>query len=145
MSTTVFAGDARTDASLFAVARRVTPSEIGSTQLAGALESGLWNSNRTAVAISIAQPKASVVLVFVRQEQGTFLPVDVSRVEAGLFGMLGRPRADYDRFETTPVEWVIRTDGRFLVRMRTRAWRGGQRYTVSDLLLIGADGTVFWR
>ena len=61
------------------------------------------------------------------------------------------PQTDEDgntymkRFETTPVAWLHRDDGLLGVSMRTRAWRSGQRYTVSEPLLIRPDGTVLWR
>lgn len=139
------AGEPRIDTTLLAAAQKAMPREIATNQLMQALESGLWNSNRTAVAVSILQPSASVVLVFLRQTNGTYLAADASGVESGNFGKLGRPRTDYERFETTPVEWLHREDGRFVVRMRTRAWRSGQRYTVSEPLHIRADGTVLYR
>lgn len=133
------------EAALFSAARKAVPGEIATDQLITALDAGLWNSNRTAVAVSTAKPEASVVFVFLRQTDGTYLPADASGVEDGNFGKLGRPRTDYDRFETTPVEWLHRNDGLFQVRMRTRAWRGGQRYTVSEPLIIRPDGTVLHR
>ena len=137
--------ESRVDAALLAAAQRAMPREIATNQLIRALESGLWNSNRTAVAVSITQPKASLVFVFLRQANGTYLATHASGVEGGNFGKVGRPRADYERFETTPVGWLHREDGWFQVRMRTRAWRGGQRYTVSEPLLIKPDGTVLYR
>src|SRR5258705_1149205 len=142
---TASAGESRIDAALLAAAQNAMPGEIAANQWTRALESGLWNSNRTALAVSITQPKASVVFVFLRQTNGTYLSADASGVEGGNFGKLGRPRTDYERFETTPVEWLRREDGWFQVRMRTRAWRGGQRYTVSEPLLIKPDGTVLYR
>jgi hypothetical protein len=141
----VSAGESRTDAALLAAAQKTMPRAIGRNQLVRALESGLWNSNRTAVAVSTIQPRASVVFVFLRQTNGTYLAADASGVEGGNFGKLGRPRTDYDRFETTPTEWLYREDGWFQVWMRTRGWRGGQRYTVSEPLLIKPDGTVLYR
>jgi hypothetical protein len=139
------AGESRVDSALFAAAQKSMPREIATNQLVTALSAGLWNSNRTAVAVSIARPQASVVFVFLRQTNDTYLAVDASGVEGGNFGKLGRRRSDYERFETTPVEWVYGQDGRFMVWMRTRAWRGGQRYTVSEPLHISTNGTVLWR
>jgi hypothetical protein len=40
------------NAALLASARKALPKEISTSELAGFLEAGLWNSNRTAVAIS---------------------------------------------------------------------------------------------
>ena len=139
------AGESHVDTALLTAARKAAPIEITTNQLAAALSSGLWNSNLTALAISIPQPKASVIFVFLRQTNGTYLASNASGVEAGNFGKLGRERTDYERFETTPVEWLHRTDGKFQVIMRTRAWRNGQRYTVSEPLLIGSDGVVMYR
>jgi hypothetical protein len=139
------AGESRIDVALLAAAQNAMPVEIATNQWTRALESGLWNSNRTAIAVSITQPKASVVFVFLRQTNDTYLAADASGVEGGNFGKLGRSRTEYERFETTPVEWLHREDGWFQVRMRTRAWRDGQRYTVSEPLLIKPDGTVLYR
>ena len=145
LTAVALAGESRTDTKLLASAQKAMPREIATNRLVQALESGLWNSNRTAFAVSIPQPRASVVFVFLKQITGLYLAVDASGVESGNFGKLGRPRTDYERFETTPVEWFHRNDDLFAVRMRTRAWRGGQRYTVSEPLLIRPDGTVFYR
>jgi hypothetical protein len=139
------AGESKINGALLAAAQKAMPRSLGTDQMFRALQSGLWNSNRTALAVSVAQPKATVVLVFLRQTNGTYLASDASGVEGGNFGKLGRRRTDYERFETTPVEWLHREDGRFQVRMRTRAWRGGQRYTTSEDLLIEPDGTVLYR
>ena len=58
---TASAGESRIDTALLASAQKAVPGEIATNQLVRALESGLWNSNRTAVAVSITQPKASVI------------------------------------------------------------------------------------
>jgi hypothetical protein len=44
-----------------------------------------------------------------------------------------------------PVEWLRRDDGLFQLVMRTRAWKAGQRFSVSEALVIKPDGTVLWR
>ena len=139
------AAESRVDDTLLASARKALPQDITTNEMVRVLQGGLWNSNRTAVAASFPRPKASVIFVFLQQTNGTYVAVDASGVEGGNFGKLGRGREDYDRFETTPVEWLYRDDGRFQVVMRTRAWRAGQRYTVSEPLLISRSGTVLWR
>ena len=139
------AGESRVDAALFAAAQKAMPRGIATNQLVRLVESGLWNSNRTALAVSITQPKASVIFVFLRQTNGTYVAADSSLVEDGNFGKLGRPRTDYERFETIPVEWLPRSDGFFQVRMRTRAWRHGKRYTVSEALVISPEGRALYR
>lgn len=142
---TASAGEMHIEAALLATAQKAVSGKVTTNQLATALESGLWNSNRTALAISIPQPKMSAIWVFIRQTNATYLTVDASGVEGCNFGVLGRPRAYYERFETVPVKWLYREDGRFQVVMRTRAWRGGRRYTVSEPLLISREGVVMYR
>ena len=118
---------------------------VPEVEIARAIRQALWNTNRTAVAVSIAQPTASRLFVFIRQRGGSFQTVDISGVESGNFGKLGRSRAEYTRFETVPVTWLPRDDGYLQVVVRTRAWRGRQRYTVSEPLVIRSDGTPVWR
>ena len=142
------ASESNLDTALLAAVQKAMPRKIGTRQLNDALEMGLWNSNRTAVAISVSQqhPQDSLVFVFLRQPDGAYLVADASGVEVGNFVKLGfLPRADYERFETIPVEWLHRDDGLFQVRIRTRAWKAGQRYTVYEPLIIRPDGTVLYR
>jgi hypothetical protein len=141
------AGESRPNDLLLAAAQKAMPGKIAMSQLIRALDAGLWNSDRTAVAVSVPQqhPKDSIVVVFLRRPDGTYLAADVSNVETGNFGKLGPLRTDYERFETTPVEWLHRDDGLFQVRIRTRAWRAGQRYTVYEALIIRPDGSVLYR
>lgn len=137
----------RLESALFTAARKALPADLSTNVITKALEVGLWNSNRTAIAISINRvPKASVIFVFLKERDGTYLASNVSGVEGGNLGVLGiATRNEYDRFETTPMEWLHRDDGRFQVVMRTRAWKAGKRYTVSENLLIAANGTPLYR
>ena len=132
----------RPDSTLFAAARKALPQSISTNEISRALDTGLWNSNRTAVAICFTNPKASTVFVFLKQIGGKYSAVDASIEGLGI-GLIGiAPRSAYERLELTPVQWLDREDGMFTVLMRTRAWKGGQRYTVSTPLLIRQDGTV---
>ncbi len=137
----------RVDDGLLAAARKALPQDISTNEMVRALGAGVWNSNKTAVAIAIARPKATLLFVFLRQTSGQYLAVDVSGMESCNFGYLGTARTGYDRFETVPVQWLPRDDGLFQVRMRTRAWKGGQRYTASGggTLVIKPDGTTLWQ
>jgi predicted DNA-binding protein len=110
-----------------------------------AIEKGLWNSEKTALALSIYKPGGSVCLVLIKHSNTNFTVVDVSNVENGNFGKLGYPRSYYDRYETKPVEWMIRDDSHYQVVFDTRAWKGDQRYTVTEPLIVKADGTPVWR
>ena len=133
------------DDKLMASARRALPN-ISSNEVDRAIGRGLWNSNKTAIAIAIPKPKTSLLFVFLRQTHGDYLAVDVSGLEGANFGFLGTtPRSGYDRFETTPLKWLRRDDGLFQIQMRTRAWKSGQRYTAAGTLLIKPDGTCLWQ
>jgi hypothetical protein len=139
-------GQPSTNQNLIAAACKALAADVSTNNIVKALGKGLWNSNRTAIAISINRvPKPSLIFVFLKQSNGQYLAGNVSDVESGNFGVLGFGRADYQRFETTPVEWLHRDDGRFWVVMRTRAWKAGRRYTVSERLLIDRDGTPLYR
>jgi hypothetical protein len=136
------AAERRVDAALLDAARKAMPQEIATNELAKAMEGALWNSDGTAAAVSVWQPKGSAVFVFLRQADGTFLACDAGMAEAGNFGKLGYPRSHYERFETTPVKWVHRPEGFFQIQIRTRAWRGGKRYTVYEPQIVMPDGEV---
>ncbi|MCC7373445.1 MAG: hypothetical protein IT581_02230 [Verrucomicrobiales bacterium] len=141
------AASAAVDAAEFAPALRaaVQSAAVPETSVSRAIKSALWNADRTAVAVAINRPAATLVYVFIRQPDGTLKTVDVSGVESGNFGKLGRSRTEYTRFETMPVKWLPRDDGYLQVVIRTRAWAGRQRYTVSEPLVISVNGTPVWR
>jgi len=132
----------RPDAALFAAARKAFPRSISTNEISRALDTGLWNSNRTAVAICLTNSKASTVFVFLKHTDGKYLAVDASIEGLGIWQIGIAPRSAYERLELTPVQWLDREDGMFMVLMRTRAWKAGQRYTVEKPLLIRQDGTI---
>ena len=108
-------------------------------------DSALWNAERSAAASAAPGSSGTRVTAYLQQQDGTFLEIDLSAVEIGNFGKLGRRSTEYDHFETKPIEWLPRQDGLFQVTIQTQAWRAGQRYTVSEPLVFGPDGTVIWR
>lgn len=108
-------------------------------------EGALWNTDRSAAAISSPAPEGSRVFAYLRQKDGAFLKVDVSQVEDGNFGKLGHKRNAYERFETKPLQWSARPDGVLQLTIQTQAWKSGKRYTVSEPLLVQPDGKVLWR
>jgi hypothetical protein len=130
---------------LLSVARSAVPRELSDSELRSVLQRGLRHPAGNAVAVVIPRPEASLVLIFIRQPDGIFLATDASGVESGNFGKLGRPRTDYERYETEPIEWRQRDDDLLQVVIRTRAWRMGQRYTVAEPLIIKPDGAVLYR
>ena len=134
------------DDALLGAARKALPVDISTNEIARVLNAGLWNPEKTAVAVSFARPEASLVFVFIRRGPGKYQAVDVSGVEGGNFGKLGiAGRKGYERFETTPIRWMQRDDGLYFVEIRTRAWKSGKRFTVSEPMLISTNGTPLWR
>lgn len=133
------------DDSLRASARRALPAAITNAQLERRLRSALWNAERTAVCVSVARPKATLVYVFLKQPNGSYTAVDASRVEGGNFGKLGLQPGSVERFETVPLRWSQRPDGTLELQVRTRSWRQGKRQSVAEPLVIRPDGTIIWR
>ena len=108
-------------------------------------DGALWNADGAAAVAAIPGASGTRVTAFLRQQDGTFLEIDLSDVESSNFGKLGRPRAEYDRYETRPIQWLSRQDDLLQVKIQTQAWHAGQRYTVSEALIFHRDGTVLWR
>lgn len=108
-------------------------------------ENSLWNAEGTAAAVASPGESGTQVTAFLGQQDGSFRKIDLSAVENSNFGKLGRRRTEYERFETTPIRWIPRPDDLLQIEIQTRAWHGGQRYTVSEPVLLRRDGTVLWR
>lgn len=108
-------------------------------------DSALWNADRTAAVAAIPGTSGTRVTAYLRQQDQTFLEIDLSAVEGGNFGKLGRHPTEYDRFETKPIKWLPRQDALLQVSIQTQAWRAGQRYTVSEPLIFRPNGTIIWR
>lgn len=125
--------------------RTAAPSDVTDEQLSTALANGLQHPDGTAVAIAISRSGASLILVLIRKSDSSYVVADASQVESANFGMWGRKRHEYDRYETIPVQWLPRDDGLLQVSIQTRAWRNGQRYAVAEPLIIKPDGTVLIR
>ncbi len=107
---------------------------------------GLWTDSNTAAALSIRNDLGTHVYVVLARPDRESLAVDITPIEYGLLGKLGTSdRSQYERFETEPVEWLDVTEDYFLLNVRLRAWRDGQRYTVFGPVRINADGTVIWQ
>lgn len=128
---------------LLASAQGALP-QASADELVRAIDQGLWNTQRTALAIAIPRPEASLLFVFLQQDSEDYLPVDVSGLERANIGFIG-PDRRYERIETTPLKWLSRDDGRFHIQMRTYAWSSGQRYTAAGTLLMDPDGTCLWQ
>ncbi len=130
-----------------AAAQKALSGAVSTNDIAKALEKGCWNSNFTAIAISINKaPEPSLIFVFLKQANGQYLAVNVSAVEDGNLGRLGTPeRAAYEHVETILVGWAKRDDGNFEISMWTMAYKAGRRHRIPERLLIRADGTPLYR
>jgi hypothetical protein len=56
-----WAAESRINDALLSAAQKAMPREVDTNELVRVLQAGLWNSNRTAVAVSVLRPKATVV------------------------------------------------------------------------------------
>ena len=105
----------------------------------------VWNSDGSAAAAAFPGETGTRVVAYLKQDDGGFTEVDLSPVERGNFGKLGREPADYERYETRPIALLSREDELLQVTVETRAWRGGQRFTVREHVMVRGDGSVLWR
>ena len=107
--------------------------------------SALWNHDRTAAVSTLKKHKGTQLFVFLKRDE-QLLKLDISHVEGMNLGKLGRHRLnDYDRVESTAIEWVARDDDKFQIIIQTRAWKNGNRMTVSEALVFNRSGQVYWR
>jgi len=123
------------------------PVTLPASVVEGGLGKILRHPNGNDVAIGFNSAKSSFVVVFLLQRDGSYLAVDVTRVEKVNIGAIGPFRA-YKRTETTPTGWLERpqNDDSVQVRLQTRAWDlSGRRYTMNEPLIITRDGTPLWR
>jgi hypothetical protein len=116
------------------------------TDVVGAAkETGLWTDDRKAAAV-VADTKAGNVFVVLETAQEQYLVANVSPIVSGLFAKLGTTdRSDYERYVVEPVRWLNQTDSQVVAEFRLRAWRDGQRYSVTGPVAVNSDGTVDWQ
>jgi len=111
-----------------------------------AQSTGLWTDGRSAAAVSILAEWGTGVYVVLSRKDEMPLVVNVTRIGSALFTKLGlAARSEYERYEIEPVECLEETDSRFMLSVRLRAWRDGQRYTVSAPAIVSADGSIIWQ
>ena len=131
------------DEALRSAARPLMPREMTDAELSAALSDGLWRQDLNAVAVARPEGPGYRTYVFVRQGDGSYAATNASRTVANAaFGYFGWPAAEYERYETEPVDWRMTDNGNSLLYVQVRAWRQGQRYTVTGHYLVGADGSV---
>ena len=124
----------------------VVGSDYDAETLGVAVADGLWDESKKAFAIAIPGKDHTRIFAFVIQQSGEFAAVDVSPIEKGLFRKLGLADcSSYERYETVPVEWKPMENERQMLIVRLRAWKEGQRYTVTGPVVIEASGRVIWQ
>ena len=140
----VILGDKKSD-NLMDVAYKTLKKKVEKAKVEKAVKKGFWNDEKNAVVVTVFIKKASVNYVFIIKEGGTISPVDISNVEGGNLGKIGWSKNEYEKVETEPVNWIKRKDRLLQIKMRTRAWKDGQRYTVYEPLILDRKGKVYWR
>ena len=150
MAVSVCLGD---DKAVEAIQQFAEEQKVSAEELKKGLGGLIWKRDKSAVAACFQSSESTLCLVAYQTSDG-FKISDVSRVEGMNFGKFGFRRSHYDRFLTEPIEW--NETGRFIytnfngrarhqIRFQTRAWRGGQRYTISEPLILDADWKPLWR
>ena len=131
------------DEALHSAARPLMPRDMTDAELTATLGGGLWRQDLNAVAVAWPEGMGYRTYVFVRQGDGSYAATNASRVVANAaFGYFGWPADEYERYETAPVDWRMTDNGHSLLYVRVRAWRQGQRYTVTGHYLVSPDGSV---
>jgi hypothetical protein len=131
------------------------PPGVTRAALDEGIAAALWHPNGRDVAAGVNGNGGSFVVVFLEQPTGTFLAVDVSRVERANIGGIG-PSRRYTQRQTKPVEWLPRSriEGTGAYRNRpavqiplqTPVWDEARvRYAGTEALIITRDGMRLWR
>ncbi len=119
---TVSADDVDVD-ELLSVSSRIVGDEVTDAELSNAIAAGLWNDQRTALAIAIPGPNRTLLIALVQQASGDFIAADISRIEGALFRTIGlADRTSYERYRTTPDHWRKAGDHGHLLVVRLEAW-----------------------
>lgn len=106
--------------------------------------SGVWGEDKEVFLIYEANGLNSLLYVFIHQNSGQYLPVNLSYlVNSQSNGKLGRKRTDYDKYQQEPLLWQGWSEYVIGVSIKTRAWKDGQRYTVENKpMLIKQNGEI---
>jgi len=103
---------------------------ISDTDFNKGISTGLWNNEKTALAITFHSSTKTICLVIITLNN-KFIISDVSQVESGNFGKLGTAtRNKYEKYKTFPTKWLKTEGDYFQIEFTTQAWKNGQRYTL---------------
>ena len=106
-------------------------------------KNALWNNEKSAVVVYPSDMNKTSIYIFIKNESDEFIGVDISQVERGNLGQIGSNR-HFEKVETKAVKWMEH-EKYYRIHMETKAWSKGQRYRVSEYLLIDKSGRVLWR
>jgi len=112
-------------------------------KLSTMFKKGLWNYEKSAVVVYPPTTNKTSIYLFVKNELGEFIGVDISKVEHGNIRKIGSNR-HFQKIETKAKKW-IKNEKYYQIYMETKAWSKGQRYRAFEPLLIDKSGRVLWR
>ena len=86
------------------------------------------------------------LFVEVQLPDRTTRKLDVTRIETGLFGKLGiADKSSYERHSLSLLRWSEGAEEIDLLFVQLKAWKDGQRYTVSGPVAITDGGKIIWQ
>jgi hypothetical protein len=126
---------------------------VADKAISAGLKKALWKEDKQAVAMCFEKKTTQTLcLVLIQSAEKKFIVVDVSRVEGMNLWKIDWGDAKYTRVTTIPEKWRGPEDKWWStsnalcqVQFTTRAWKGKQRYTTNEPLVIRKDLTPWWR
>ena len=86
------------------------------------------------------------IVVEVQLPDQTTKKLDVTKIENGLFGKLGRAgKSSYENHSLSLLRWSEGAKDIDILFVQLQAWKDGQRYTVSGPIAITDDGKIIWQ
>lgn len=101
---------------------------------------GLWSSCYNAI---VVYPDKQSLYAFVKNKSDKYIASNLSFIEKRNINRIGGNRT-YEKTETKVIRWES-CDNDYLAVIETKAWSGGQRYRITDTILIDKDGKVHTR
>ncbi len=101
----------------------------------------VWSDDGKMCVVTLSGPKLTFVLGFVRISENEFRSVDLSQVEDGNLGKLGRNRNHLLKVETMVLHWIKRDDLPYQALTQTViVGTSGKRETTLEKLLLDLNG-----
>ena len=125
--------------------RAAKAAKVSAPEIKKGITNAFWGPDNSVLAVTFSKEEGTLCLVVFHDKNSQLKVVDVSPVESGNFGKLGFRRSHYQKYTTFPKKWIAREDDLIQISFVTQAWLNGQRYTVSEPLIIQRDGTPLFR